>query len=100
MKTLRVLFVAVTLSILSTITQAQTNSAFQAFVPEGWNLLTQAQGDLNKDGVADAALIVEEKSTGQNAAHARSLLVLLKNPGDQQYNLSVQASKAIPPGST
>lgn len=99
MKNLVVFVAAFSLNAFAIDTHAQVTPAIQAFIPDGWNLLSQAQGDLNKDGVADAAILIEEKSADANGGHARSLLVLLKNSGDQQYSLNTQADKAIPPGS-
>ena len=31
------------------------------FVPTGWKILTEAKGDLNKDGLVDVALVIENK---------------------------------------
>lgn len=31
------------------------------FVPAGWKILTEAKGDLNKDGLVDVALVIENK---------------------------------------
>jgi hypothetical protein len=98
MKRVILLIASSVIAILSTSALAQTNPAIKNFIPEGWKLLVQADGDLNKDAFPDAALLIEENTADGSGAHARSLIVLLKN--GQQYNLAVGTDKAIPPGST
>lgn len=64
------------------------------FAPKGWFILKEAQGDLNKDGLKDTALILApdgEKSEDLSAATGeRTLALLLANPDG---SLSLSASK-------
>jgi len=39
------------------------NSNYQSFVPKNWKILEKAQGDLNQDGQADLALIIEDRQS-------------------------------------
>ena len=32
----------------------------KSFVPEGWEIVNQEKGDLNKDGISDVALVIQE----------------------------------------
>jgi hypothetical protein len=92
-----VLLIAIfVIALFSISSSAQINPATKNFIPEGWKLLQQADGDLNKDAVPDAVLLIEEIAADASGAHARSLLVLLRNQ-NQQYDLAVQAEKAVPP---
>ena len=62
------------------------------FVPAGWTLIKSADGDLNKDGLADLAGVLEEKvGTPPDPAGdgpARILFVAFRKPGGG-YRLSV-----------
>jgi hypothetical protein len=67
------------------------------FIPEGWTLMDSVSGDLNKDGFADKALVIEYDDsvveTRPNGCsrldHPRILLVLLKNASGK-YTLALQ----------
>ena len=39
----------------------KTVSKITDFVPAGWKILSEAKGDLNKDGLLDVALVIENK---------------------------------------
>lgn len=43
---------------------AQFVGSKESFIPKGYRLLTEATGDLNKDGVSDLALVVENTDPG------------------------------------
>lgn len=73
------------------------------FVPPGWEIRDGTTGDLNKDGLADKALVLE-RSTGNGATNEqdstasavpRMLVVLFKLPGNQGYALSAQSNSFI-----
>ena len=73
------------------------------FVPPGWEIRDKATSDLNKDGLADEALVLE-RSTGSGmaveqestaSALPRMLVVLFKLPGNQGYALSAQSNSFI-----
>jgi hypothetical protein len=61
------------------------------FIPEGWEVLDSAEGDLNKDGINDKAFIIEpiDKLTLE-----RNLLIAFGNK-DGTYTLSINSRKAI-----
>ena len=73
------------------------------FVPPGWEINDQTTGDLNKDGLADEALVLERsirkkaahKQTATNPTLPRMLLVLFKSAGNQGYALSAQSNSFI-----
>jgi hypothetical protein len=74
----------------------------QDFVPKGWVILASAVGDLNKDNLPDAAIILQHKDStnfietlpGGDTMHVvtqpRILIVLLKNAADNQFHLAAQ----------
>jgi hypothetical protein len=64
-----------------------------AFIPEGWDELASAEGDLNKDGIIDKAIIIE-KSNKSELDSPRSLLIAFGNENNT-YKLSIRADKAI-----
>ncbi|TPG63731.1 hypothetical protein EAH73_16930 [Hymenobacter nivis] len=73
------------------------------FVPPGWEIRDGTTGDLNKDGLADKALVLE-RSAGKGATNAqdltastvpRMLVVLFKLPGNQGYALGAQSNSFI-----
>jgi hypothetical protein len=79
-----------------------------AFVPKGWTLLkSAADGDLNKDGLADVVGVIEKKiktppdtadsetpSDADENGPPRIIFIAFQKPGGG-YSLSVQANKAI-----
>ena len=77
--------------------KAETKAKYQSFIPHNWKLMEKVQGDLNGDGQADLALIIE-KANPENIVkndslgspelnlNPRKLLVLLKKP--QAYQLA------------
>lgn len=70
-----------------------TAQALQDFVPSGWKVENQVNGDLNADGVADiAAVLVEGKSTADD--RQRGLIVLSANAG-KGYSLLGSNSKLL-----
>ena len=107
------LFTVLILALTSSVAHAQTfhypviksnAPRLTDFVPAGWEIFNQATGDLNKDGLVDAALVLE-KSTGNGKAHGqgstdlgppRMLVVLLKSPTNKGYAVSVQSNSFIP----
>jgi hypothetical protein len=57
-----------------------------AFVPSGWKIEKQINGDLNRDKVADAALVLvrngkAKDENGYATARSRALVVVLRNVG-------------------
>jgi tetratricopeptide (TPR) repeat protein len=77
-------------------TLPQSGKTLDDFIPAGWKIKGKAMGDLNKDGIADAALVLEYKTiTAESRAdndtiysYPRILLVLFKNAS--QYNSVAQ----------
>lgn len=69
----------------------------ESFVPEGWKLIAQTSGDLNKDGLSDIAGVVESsrKWEGDSGDAAPRLLFIAFQGTDGLYRLSVQTEKAI-----
>jgi hypothetical protein len=77
------------------------NDELLLLIPDGWRILERiegkpdiAEGDLNKDGIDDAAVVIEEISASEGEAPARMLLIAFGDKNDT-YTLSVKAEKAI-----
>lgn len=101
MKSIGLLFIAILLLNLPLFGQKKitypelkkTGNSIEDFVPYGWALWAVSYGDLNKDNLQDAVVVVQNqdivfvqtKGTGDNAieydANPRVLMVLLKNKG-------------------
>ncbi len=68
------------------------------FIPKGWHVLKQAEGDLNQDSLNDALLALgsdnENTPEGEYAENNRHLLVLLKK-SDGGYHLAVTNNNII-----
>ncbi|HBE78739.1 MAG TPA: hypothetical protein DDW65_13335 [Firmicutes bacterium] len=66
-----------------------------SFIPPGWKLIKNTQGDLNKDGLADIAGILESKAPPKDLAEAPPRILFIAFRENQQYRLSFQTEKAI-----
>ena len=70
----------------------------EEFIPKDYHEIVRAEGDLNKDGLNDIAIVVEEKNKTANGSECydcrRSLLILFKTK-DGGYELSIKSDKAI-----
>lgn len=70
------------------------------FVPSNWEIIGKAEGDLNKDGLTDAVLIVqdtkEEKIIGTHNENLRILFILFKEKDNSGYSLNFQSNTYIP----
>lgn len=69
-----------------------------SLIPKGWHLVeaygeSKIEGDLNADGIADLALVIEENNTDQSAPQRLLLIAIGKE--DNSYSLAVTADKAI-----
>ncbi|WP_207496769.1 hypothetical protein [Aridibaculum aurantiacum] len=73
------------------------------FVPAGWTVLDSAYGDLNKDGVTDAAIVIQHKdsismanSVGDTVlTQPRMLLILFRNAAHNSFALVEQSNTFI-----
>ncbi|MEK4044666.1 hypothetical protein NSU18_13470 [Paenibacillus sp. FSL H8-0048] len=81
-------------------TPASKEESMQALIPAGWHILEPfqggraiAEGDLNKDGIADVAAVIE-KNTGKDEASPRSLLIAFGG-NNNTYTLSIIADHVI-----
>lgn len=83
----------------------KTGTNINAFVPKGWKIIYRAKGDLNKDHLADEAIIIQNtnpkniiKNEGMGSdklnLNPRMLLVLFKTSGN--YSLQDQNTSFIP----
>ncbi|MFD2287098.1 hypothetical protein GJU39_10645 [Pedobacter petrophilus] len=84
----------------------QSGSSIESFVPKGWKMILKSTGDLNKDGLADKVMVIENTNPkniiandglGQSKLNLnpRVLLVLFKTKANT-YNLAVKNSAFIP----
>lgn len=67
------------LTIASLDCAAQTLATPEAFVPANWNVIQRVEGDLNKDGLADVALILEDTDPAHQVKRTGDPVVDLKN---------------------
>ena len=87
---IRIINVTLLCTVYSSICFAnQPTTALQKFVPPHWEIISQANGDLNADGQTDTAIIIQPKNT---KVHNRRLLILI-NP---KNSLQIKLSKQIP----
>ncbi|CAH1230840.1 hypothetical protein PAECIP111891_06745 [Paenibacillus allorhizoplanae] len=69
-------------------------------MPEGWQQLerqsgpVRVEGDLNKDGIQDVAMVIEKLESAKDQAPERALLIAFGNK-DGTYTRSIMADKAI-----
>ncbi len=54
-------------------------------IPKGWTSFAEATGDLNKDGLQDIAMIIENTVPNEEGGKERSLLILLKYNRDEDF---------------
>ena len=80
---------AIVLAFSSKCLAAQNPSQLQKFVPQNWQIISQTQGDLNQDGLNDAAIIIQPKD---RKILDRKLLILI----NQNHVLQPYATKQIP----
>jgi hypothetical protein len=68
-------------------------------IPSGWGVLIEddepvtTEGDLNKDGITDVAMIIEQLKANTEEAPNRSLLIAFGT--NDSYSLSIIADKVI-----
>lgn len=73
------------------------------FVPPGWMVLDSAYGDLNKDGIKDAAIVIQHKDSvllvdsleDTVLTQPRILLLFFKKAADNSYELVEQSNSFI-----
>lgn len=61
-------------------------------VPAGYEIQYDAEGDLNKDGLADIALVIRKK---EDTLAGRKMMILLKNP-DKTYRVDKVSDTVLP----
>ena len=68
----------------------------ESLIPEGWQLIAKAEGDLNQDNLVDAAIVIEQdvENLFLDEAAPRALLIALQNDKGT-YELSIRSDKAI-----
>ena len=73
------------------------------FIPEGWTVLDSAYGDLNKDGLNDAAIILQlndsillvNNTEDTVLTQPRILLLIFKNASNNKFSLIEQSNSFI-----
>lgn len=75
---------------------AKTGKHPEYFVPKGWDILAQAKGDINKDGIEDYAVVIKDLDEDMNEEkdYQRIFIVLLRNK-DRSCYLYHASEKAI-----
>jgi hypothetical protein len=80
-----------------------TGHSILDFVPAGWTILDSAYGDLNKDGIKDAAIIIQHMDSislinsleDTVLTQPRILLLLFKNATNNKFTLIEQSNSFI-----
>lgn len=72
------------------------------FIPKSWAVLDSTYGDLNKDGLEDAAIVLQHKDSitlvnniDTVLTQPRILLILFKNPSNNGFQLIEQSNSFI-----
>lgn len=84
----------------------ENGSTIKSFIPKGWKMILETTGDLNKDGLADKVMFIENTDPKNVIANEglgmkslninpRMLLVLFKT-NNNSYRLGVKNSGFIP----
>lgn len=73
------------------------------FVDEGWLIVSEAKGDLNKDGIEDLAMVIQdddpsliEKDEYMQCDHNPRTLIILFGTEDKCYSLAERSTTFIP----
>ncbi|WP_342435510.1 hypothetical protein NSS79_17760 [Paenibacillus sp. FSL L8-0436] len=83
----------------SDVVEEQPLKDINTLIPSGWRVLIQddepvtTEGDLNKDGITDVAMIIEQLQPNTEEAPERSLLIAFGT--NDSYLLSIIADKVI-----
>jgi hypothetical protein len=80
-----------------------SGNSMEQFIPEGWVVLDSTSGDLNKDGKADLALVIQHKDSvvwvndfGDTVlTNPRMLVVLFRDAGQEGYTLAERSNTFI-----
>lgn len=80
-----------------------TGQNITEFVPTGWTIFDSAYGDLNKDGMKDAGIVIQHKDSillvnslqDTVLTQPRILLVLFEKPGNNGFELIEQSNSFI-----
>jgi hypothetical protein len=92
-------YAMLTLVFFATPVFSAPPNTFSAWVPKGWKLIATATGDLNRDGIEDAALVLEQTNPANLVSNEslgasflnlnpRRLLILFKTPEGYRKILS------------
>lgn len=86
---------------LSTETEdhSEKKNDIYSLIPSGWRLLSKekpvfVEGDLNKDGLNDAAAVIEKLKSEMDGSPQRALIIAFRNK-DNSYKLSIIADQII-----
>jgi hypothetical protein len=82
----------------NSLTIRSEGHTFEDFVPENWKIIRTTTGDLNKDGIEDAALVIQEMdprkiqiSNGLGIdtldTNPRIMMILFKDPKSNKFRL-------------
>lgn len=86
----------------------QLHNELKAFVPVGWKTIAVTEGDLNKDGIRDAALVIEQTDKANYIANKeglgpgvlnvnpRKLIVLFRDRLNKSYVVAAEKEGFIP----
>lgn len=80
-----------------------TGQSITDFVPAGWTILDSAFGDLNKDGIKDAAIVIQHRDSISMVnslddtvlTQPRILIVLFKSAANNKFTLTEQSNSFI-----
>ncbi len=104
-KAVAVFFTALLIALAAVVPASSSHPVFpesggrlEAFVPAGWKIIAQADGDLNKDGIPDAVLVLGEKAEekeGADMENMKRILVIIFGTPSGGYKLSAASKEAV-----
>ena len=111
MRRLQILLILFTVQISTSVAQTTINlpnreTSIQRLIPDGWELLSSTEGDINRDGVMDIAFVIEKsdsattqspgKLTVENVERRpRILAVYVGNGNTSDYKKVLQSNHFI-----
>ena len=79
---------------------AKTADKLENCVPSNWRIISKTEGDLNKDGLNDFAVVIQKINgkmiVDDRDENPRTLLIYFKNKNTNQYDLMEQSNTFIP----
>jgi hypothetical protein len=89
-------FLLILLGATRAYSQGNRLDTKESFIPQDWESIQEAYGDLNKDSVNDVVIIIEYRGEALEGDRPRSLLIMFKDKASGLYTLACRSDHAIP----